>query len=69
MLVLTRKATQKIVIDGNITVTLLSCFGGQVRLGVEAPHEVPVHRSELLERQAGPGQARQSAWIEPIEAS
>jgi carbon storage regulator len=51
MLVLTRKAGQKVIIDGKITVTLLYCEGGRVRLGIDAPAEMKVLRSELLERQ------------------
>lgn len=47
MLVLTRKANQKIEIGGNIVVTVLSVKGNSVRLGIEAPREVRVVRGEL----------------------
>lgn len=48
MLVLTRGLKQQIVIDGGIiTVTVLEIRGGKVRLGIEAPREIPVYRSEL----------------------
>jgi carbon storage regulator len=50
MLVLSRKARQSIVINGEITVTILSIRGDVIRLGIEAPKEVPVHRSELFDR-------------------
>ena len=50
MLVLSRKAQQSIVINGEITVRILSVKGNTVRLGIEAPQEVPVHRSEIVER-------------------
>ncbi len=50
MLVLSRKARQSIVINGEITVTILSIRGEVIRLGIEAPKEVPVHRSELFDR-------------------
>jgi carbon storage regulator len=49
MLVLTRKPEEKIVIGGNITITLLSCDGNRVRIGIEAPREVGVLRAELLD--------------------
>ncbi len=48
MLVLTRKADQKLVIGSDIVVTVLEIRGNRVRLGIEAPREVPVHRSELV---------------------
>jgi|GraSoiStandDraft_13_1057314.scaffolds.fasta_scaffold3832640_1 carbon storage regulator len=48
MLVLTRKPRQRIVIDGQIVVTVLECGNGLVRLGVEAPREVHVVRAELV---------------------
>jgi carbon storage regulator len=48
MLVLSRKANESIVIDGNITVTVVGFRGNQIRLGIEAPREVPVLRKELV---------------------
>ncbi len=48
MLVLSRKLSESIVIDGRITVTLVEVQGNKVRLGIEAPREIPVHRAELL---------------------
>lgn len=50
MLILTRKASETIVINDNIRVTVLQVSGGQVRIGVDAPAEVAVHRSEIHER-------------------
>lgn len=47
MLVLTRKEGQHIVIDGEIVVTVLQVRGNQIRLGIEAPKDVPIRRSEL----------------------
>ena len=55
MLVLTRHANQKIVIGDNITITVLEVRGDQVRIGIDAPREVRVHREEIaaaLQRQA-----------------
>lgn len=47
MLVLSRKLNESIVIDGRITVTVLSVHGNQIRLGVQAPKSVPVFRKEI----------------------
>ena len=47
MLVLTRKSGEKIVIGDNIVVTVLDVAGTQVRIGIEAPREIAVHRSEI----------------------
>jgi len=48
MLVLSRKENERVVIDGNIIVTVVRVAGGKVRLGIEAPPEVHVKREELL---------------------
>ena len=50
MLVLTRKKGEAIVIDGGFKITVLDVHGHSTRLGIEAPKEVPVMRSELLDR-------------------
>lgn len=47
MLVLTRKPNEEIVINGNIRVRVLDVRGGRIRLGIDAPAEVPIRRSEL----------------------
>lgn len=47
MLVLTRKKNEAIVINDDITVTVVGIFGDKVRLGIVAPKEVPVHRQEV----------------------
>ena len=47
MLVLSRKTSEVICIGPNIYVTVLAIQGGRVRLGIEAPTEVPIRRSEL----------------------
>jgi carbon storage regulator len=50
MLVLSRKVGESIVIGGNITVTVMSIDRYKVRIGVEAPKELPVHRDEIQQR-------------------
>ena len=50
MLVLSRKHGESIVIDGAIKVHVIELKGKVVRLGIDAPKEIPVHRSELYER-------------------
>ena len=47
MLVLSRKKSESIVIDGNIVITVVDVRGDKVRLGIDAPREVPIHRSEV----------------------
>jgi carbon storage regulator len=47
MLVLSRKKNESIVIDDTIIVTVVEIRGDKVRLGIQAPKEVPVHRSEV----------------------
>lgn len=51
MLILTRRPGETIMIGGKeVTVTVLSIKGNQVRVGVNAPKDVPVHREEIYER-------------------
>jgi carbon storage regulator len=50
MLVLSRKTTEEICIGPNIHITILSITDGRVRLGIEAPRDVPIHRTELQKR-------------------
>lgn len=47
MLVLSRKKNESIVIDENIVITVVEIRGDKVRLGIDAPKEVPIHRSEI----------------------
>jgi carbon storage regulator len=48
MLVLSRKQSQSIVINGNIVVTVSEIRGDRVRIGIKAPRDVSVHREEIL---------------------
>jgi carbon storage regulator len=50
MLILTRKLGESIRIGDDITLTVLSVKGNQIRLGVDAPREVEVHRQEIYDR-------------------
>jgi carbon storage regulator len=47
MLVLTRRPQQSIIIGNDIIVTVLEIKGDSVRIGIQAPHEIEVHRSEV----------------------
>ena len=49
MLVLSRRKNESIVINDDITIVVVEIRGDKVRLGVEAPKEVPVHRNEVYE--------------------
>jgi carbon storage regulator len=55
MLVLTRKNGEKIVIGGDIEITVVEIRGNHVRLGIEAPKEVSVLREELVVELVGAG--------------
>ena len=48
MLVLSRKKNESIVINDDITIVVVDIRGDKVRLGVDAPKEVPVHRQEVF---------------------
>ncbi len=49
MLVLSRKINQSIMIGDNVRIVVVAVDRDQVKLGIEAPREVPVHRSEIYE--------------------
>jgi len=66
MLVLSRQRDESIVIGDNVVVTIVDIRGDKVRLGIQAPGEIPVHRQEVYDaiqrenRKGGPVAAQRS---------
>jgi len=50
MLILTRRVSETLMIGDDVTITVLGVKGNQVRIGVNAPKEVAVHREEIYQR-------------------
>ena len=61
MLILTRRVGETLMIGDEVTVTVLGVKGNQVRIGVNAPRDVTVHREEIYERIKQEQQAQQEA--------
>jgi carbon storage regulator len=68
MLVLTRRRGEGVTIGPDIRVVVLSTQGGQVRLGIEAPRQVEVHRDEVHARILAENQLAAQTRIIPLEA-
>ncbi len=71
MLVLSRKKNESIVINDNITVTVVEIRGDKVRLGIVAPKDVPVHRQEVYDAIHGKEGAAPAPVVvnKPLDAS
>ena len=65
MLILTRRVGETLMIGDEISVTVLGVKGNQVRLGVNAPKDVSVHREEIYERIQGERSAGPDAEAKP----
>ena len=63
MLVLSRKLGEKIYIGENICITVVDIDRGKIRLGIEAPRDVPIYRQELLPLQQPRDESAQSAAV------
>ncbi len=66
MLVLTRKLGQRLIIDDNVVVTVLSIRNGQVRIGIEAPRSVPIKREEITLDREFSAESRELAHSEAV---
>jgi carbon storage regulator len=72
MLVLTRKKGQSIVVNDNIEITILDIQGDQIRIGIEAPKNISIHRKEVYleiqeeNRKAAESKAVSSAALDEI---
>ena len=64
MLILTRRVGETLMIGEDVTVTVLGVKGNQVRIGVNAPREVAVHREEIFERIRRDGS---DGGLEPVQ--
>ena len=53
MLILTRRVGESLLVGDDVTITVLGVKGNQIRIGVDAPRDVAVHREEVLHRSQG----------------
>jgi carbon storage regulator len=70
MLILTRRTGETVMIGNEVTLTVLGVKGNQVRIGINAPKSVPVHREEIYERikREQQGEANGNVQDEPVSA-
>ena len=69
MLVLSRKKNESIVINNDIVITVVEIRGDKVRLGIEAPKDVPVHRQEVYEAIHGVKAPAPTATAPPVTSA
>jgi carbon storage regulator len=69
MLVLSRKKNESIVINNDITITIVEIRGDKVRLGIVAPKDVPVHRQEVWEAIHGTAAPATAVIVNPADVS
>ena len=67
MLILTRRVGETVMIGNEVTVTVLGVKGNQVRIGVNAPKDIAVHREEIYERIKREGDADPGAFSSPAD--
>ena len=65
MLVLSRKMSERILIGSEISITIVKIEGNQVRLGIEAPSDVTILRSELATRSSQPLKPHDKSEVRP----
>lgn len=69
MLILTRRKGEAIMIGDDVTVSVLAVEGSQVRIGIQAPKAVEVHRDEIYKRIHGENPRSQAASMTPAQQS
>ncbi len=67
MLILTRKVNESIRIGDDVTITIMRIDAGQVRIGIDAPRGLSVHREEVYQRIQA--ENRQAAMARPVDLS
>jgi carbon storage regulator len=69
MLVITRKNGERICLGDNVTITVLDVTGSTVRIGIEAPAEIPVYRHEVWEAVKAENRAAADASVNQVRGS
>ncbi len=67
MLILSRRIGEKLTIGDNVTLTVLGVKGNQIRLGIDAPRGVPVHREEVYEKLRQAENSAKCAEMDAVE--
>jgi carbon storage regulator len=63
MLVLSRKLGEKIVIGDNVVITIVKIDRNQIRIGIEAPQDIPVYREEIAPNRAEPAKIQEAVPV------